>query len=202
MPKGYFKPFTEAQEEHIKNEYLNKPVKRLADELNASYGRIMRFLKNNGLEIPKEVIKQRKLDSRKKKGDIPFNKGKKQEEYMSLDAIERTKATRFKKGRLPHNYVNGEHKDKDGYVLKTLGEGKKTLKHRQEWEKRYGKIPDKHILKCKSENIDNCDPSNWELMSMIENMYRNSKHDYPKEIIPSLVLVKNIENQINSIENE
>ena len=45
MPKGYYIPFTKEQEQKIKDEFLLKPVKRLADELGATYGRIMRFLK-------------------------------------------------------------------------------------------------------------------------------------------------------------
>lgn len=36
-----------------------------------------------------------------KKGSIPFNKGLKQGEWLSEEAIEKTKATRFKKGQLP-----------------------------------------------------------------------------------------------------
>lgn len=38
-----------------------------------------------------------------KKGDTPFNKGLKQEEWLTPDALERTKATRFKKGQLPQS---------------------------------------------------------------------------------------------------
>jgi predicted MPP superfamily phosphohydrolase len=37
------------------------------------------------------------------KGHIPANKGIKQVDYMSAEAIERTKKTRFKKGNLPAN---------------------------------------------------------------------------------------------------
>ncbi len=37
------------------------------------------------------------------KGHTPMNKGLKQSEYMTPGAIERTKATRFKKGNVPHN---------------------------------------------------------------------------------------------------
>jgi hypothetical protein len=40
-----------------------------------------------------------------KKGHVPVNKGKKQTEFMTREAIERTKNTRFKKGHLPHNSI-------------------------------------------------------------------------------------------------
>ena len=55
------------------------------------------------------------------KGHEPGNKGKKQEEYMSAEAIERTKATRFKKG----HKVNDE--DSIGTV-KTDAYGYKIIK--------------------------------------------------------------------------
>ena len=83
VAQGTCNRLEQIREQKIKDEFLLKPVKRLAGELNTSYGRIMRFLKRNGLEIPKTLIEQRKLDSRKKKGNIPFNKGKKQVEYMT-----------------------------------------------------------------------------------------------------------------------
>jgi hypothetical protein len=36
-----------------------------------------------------------------KKGHVPFNKGLKQSEWMSPEAVAKTKATRFKKGQMP-----------------------------------------------------------------------------------------------------
>ena len=36
-----------------------------------------------------------------KKGDVPFNKGMKQVEWMPQESIEKTKATRFKPGEIP-----------------------------------------------------------------------------------------------------
>lgn len=101
MPKGYFIPFTEKEEQKIKDEYLKKPVKRLADELGTTYGRIMRFLKRNNLEIPKALIEKRKKDSQRKKGDIPFNKGKKQKDFMTTEGIKKTR--NFIKSFVPRN---------------------------------------------------------------------------------------------------
>lgn len=207
MPKGIFKPFTEEQEQKIKDEFLLKPVKRLASELNCSGGRIMRFLKKNNLEIPKELIQQRILDSRKKKGDIPFNKGKKQEEYMSLEAIEKARKTTFKKGHQPHNTKkNGvivSRKDKSGRVYKYIRLKKNVweLYHRFIWEQVNGKIPDNYVVVFKDGNSENVKIENLELISMTENMYRNSKVNYPKEIIPSLVLNKKLENKLKEIQN-
>lgn len=207
MPKGYYIPFTKEQEQKIKDEFLLKPVKRLADELGTTYGRIMRFLKKNDLEIPKELIEKRKLDSRKKKGDIPFNKGKKQVDYMTSEAIERTKKTRFKKGNKPHNTKSDKtivvRKDSNGrdYKYIRIKKGVWKLYHRYIWEKEKGKIPENHLVVFKDNNTKNTNIENLELITMTENMYRNSKYSYPKEVIPSMVLNKQLENKLKTLQN-
>jgi hypothetical protein len=209
MPKGIFTKYTSLQEENIKNNFLTTSVKKLAQETNSSFGRIMRFLDKNNLKIPIEIIEQRKEFSKKKKGCVPFNIGKKQSEYMSHEAIERTKNTRFKKGNEPHNTKkegNGtivSRKDKTGryykYIRVSIGVWE--LYHRVVWEQKYGKIPENHVIIFKDENNKNVDIENLELISMTENMLRNSIHNYPQEIIPSLVLSKKIETKIKNLQN-
>lgn len=209
MPKGQFLPLTKDQEDQMKAEYLSKPVKRLADELNISFGRIMRFLKTNGLEIPPEVIEQRKLNSRKKKGDPAFNKGRKQKDYMTAEAIERTKKTRFKKGNIPHN-TNKEgngaivsRRDTCGrnYKYIRISKGVWDLYHRILWEQHNGKIPANHVIVFKDGDSENVVLENLELITMIENMYRNAKYKFPQEVIPSLVLIKQLENKLNILQD-
>jgi hypothetical protein len=207
MPRGYFTPFTELQKQQIKDEYLTKPVKRLANELGCTGGRIMRFLKRNGLEIPKAIIEKRKRDSQKKKGDIPFNKGLKRKDYMSASSIEKVKRTQFKKGNKPHNTkFDGAivaRKDSSGVAYKyiRIEKGVWQLLHRHIWQQVHGEIPDGYLVAFKDGNTENVNIENLELISMTENMYRNSKHNYPKEIIPSLTLNKFLENKINELEN-
>ncbi|WP_378186862.1 HNH endonuclease signature motif containing protein [Aquimarina sp. W85] len=207
MPKGYFTPFTKVQEAKIKREYLDKPVKRLAKEVGGSYGRIIKFLRKNGLEIPRELIEQRKKDSQKKKGDVAFNKGLKQTDFMSHGAIERTKKTRFKKGCLPHNInVDGNgaivtRKDTSGRMYKyiRISKAKWQLYQRVLWEQHKGPIPEKHIIVFKDGDTLNVALDNLELISKTENMYRNSKHNFPEEIIPSLVLSKQLETKLKNL---
>lgn len=207
MPRGYFTPFTELQKQQIKDEYLTKPVKRLANELGCTGGRIMRFLKRNGLEIPKAIIEKRKRDSQKKKGDIPFNKGLKRKDYMSASSIEKVKRTQFKKGNKPHNTkFDGAivaRKDSSGISYKyiRIEKGVWQLLHRHIWQQVHGEIPDGYLVAFKDGNTENVNIENLELISMTENMYRNSKHNYPKEIIPSLTLNKLLENKINELED-
>ena len=96
-------PVSEQEAAIIKAEYLHKPVKRLARELGWNHNRLRNYLQRNGLVIPPEVVERNKRGSYFSKGHVSHNKGKKQHEFMSADAIERTKATRFKKGDEPHN---------------------------------------------------------------------------------------------------
>lgn len=207
MPKGYCKPLTIEDEQKIKDEYLKKPIKRLADELGITFGRVMRFLDRNGLQIPQELREKRKRDNQKKKGDPAFNKGMKQSEFMSPEAIERTKATRFKKGNQPHNtHYDGKisirnHKDDRPYKYVRVSLGEWRLLHHVIWEEQFGEIPEGMIVAFKDGDTFNTSIENLEMISMMENMYRNSRHNYPKEIIPSMVLTKNIENKLNQLQN-
>jgi hypothetical protein len=209
MPRGSWKELTEIEENKIRKEFLLKPIKRLAREIGISNGRVMRFLKREGLIIPSDLTEKRKAESRKKKGDVPFTKGKKQSEYMSQEAIERTKATRFKKGNTPLNtnsIGNGaivlrknKHGRKYKYIRTKLSVWE--LYHRILWEKEKGEIPANHVVAFKDGNSENAVIENLELITMSENMYRNSKENYPREIIPSMVLNKKIESKINELSN-
>lgn len=202
MPKGYFIPFTPEQEQKIKDEFLLKPVKRLADEVGATYGRIIRFLKKNNLEIPRELVEKRKLDSRKKKGDVSHSKGRKQTEYMTPEGIERSKKTRFKKGRSPSNILKVGHQrvTKDGYVeIKIEMPNKWMLKQRYVYSKHFNltlKTTDNIIFIDGDKRNFNVD--NLRCISQAENMYRNSYHNYPKEIIPTLLLTNQIKKEIQN----
>ena len=79
-----------------------------------------------------------------KKGNVPANKGKKQTEYMTPEAIAKTAKTRFKKGNTPHNHkpVGYQRITQDGYIeVKTEEPNIFKLKHRLVWEKEFGEIP-------------------------------------------------------------
>ena len=203
MPKGKYIPLTKEQEQFIKDNYLTIPLKTLGKMLGVTAHPINARLKKWGLEIPKEIILQRKQNSIFKEGSIPPNKGKKQIHYMTPEAIERTKLTRFKKGNTPHNtnYDGHERITKDGYIEIRVAQGKYRLKHIVEWERENGKLPESHCLRCLDGNKLNTNPGNWKLTSRLENMYLNSIHEYPKEIIPSIVLISKINNKLKTIEN-
>lgn len=200
MPKGIWKPLTQAQIGAVKKDYLEMPVKTLAAQIGITSGRVMTILKNEGLVIPVELIEARKRASRFSKGHNPFNKGKKQLEYMSPESIERTKKTRFYKGKMPHNTkFNGhEYLTKDGYVMQRVSVRNYQLKHRLVYETAYGEIPEDGIVVFKDGDRTNCDLENLKLLSREENMLRNSKMNFPKELVPSMGLISQINKKIKS----
>jgi len=209
MPKGYCKKITEADEQFIKDNFLLMPIKHIGNKLNISFGRIMRFLDKNGLEIPKEIREKRKLNGVIKKGNTPFNKGLKQSDYMCKESINKTKATRFVKGRKPHNTkqagdivaikdsYNGTY-----YKYIKIKDNDWVLYHRYLWEKVNGSIPKDYILVFKDKNTDNVVIENLELITRSESMLRNSAHNYPHEIIPSMLMLKKLENKLKDLQND
>lgn len=122
-----------------------------------------------------------------KKGFVPKNKGKKQVEYMSEEAIERTKATRFKKAQVPWNWkeVGAERVNIYGYVeLKVSEPNTWKLKHRVVWEQQYGKIPTGYNIQFKDGNRGNCDIDNLYIISRSEQLKNQNSlvAKYPREI--------------------
>jgi len=210
MPRGYYKPLTSAQEAYMKKEYLNKPIKAISKYLKISASRVQRFLKKNSLTIPPEIILKRKLASQFKANHLPFNKGKKQKEYMSKQAIQRTKATRFNLGHIPFNtnkIGNGAvvwRIDKDrgkSYQYIRIEKSVWVLYHRHLWQARHGPIPKNQIVIFKDGDTSNVNIKNLKLITKQENMYRNSVHEYAKETIPSLLLINELETKLKSLKH-
>lgn len=175
--------FTKEQISELKKDYATTLNKDLAERFGCS----IHSIENKGyqLKLKKDIefIRQIAKDNftkdhpaRKhwiKKGTTPPNKGKKQEEYMSKEAIERTKSTRFKKGSIPPNAVpvGYERIDADGYIyIKIEGKRKLALKHRHVWEQTNGKIPKGYNIQFKDGNRSNCNIENLYMISRAEQM--------------------------------
>lgn len=109
----------------------------------------------------------------------------------------------FVKGHVPHNanYDGHERITKDGYVEIRLSAGNYQLKHKYLWEKEHGKVPEGWCLECRDGNRLNTSPTNWKLITRIENILKNSRYYIPDEILPSLVLINRIKQKLNTIEN-
>lgn len=142
-----------------------------------------------------------------KKGIVPHNKGKKMEEYCNPETIEAIRKTQFKKGNLPHNtkhdgYIRF-HKDKSGIVYQYIRveKAKFELLHRVIWQQHNGEIPKNHVVVFKDGNSLNCNIENLEMITMEENMKRNTIRRYPEELQTSLRLRSKLKKLIKQKSN-
>ena len=210
MKNKPLKPFTKEQVDFVRNKYLTKPIKTMAAELGIHPGRITRFLKRENLVIPEEIRKKRQRSTQFAKGHETFNKGMKQTDWMSPENLEKVKKHWYKKGNVPHNvHPDGDgalsmRKDSSGryyqYIRTSLSVWE--LHHRVIWEKEHGPIPEGYMVAFKDDDTSNVTLENLEMISMVENMYRNAKYNYPKEVIPSMTLVKQIENKLTTLKTK
>lgn len=140
----------------LRREYLNIPVKTLAKQIGKSACYIKKRLGALGLEIPKELAEKRKRDCMYQTGVTPRNKGKKQTEFMTPEQIEKSKATRFKKGQSPHNTKHDgcisirTDTNKKGitrsYKWIRIKECKWVPLHVYVWEQHHGKVPQGSVI--------------------------------------------------------
>lgn len=121
-----------------------------------------------------------------KKGNIPFNKGLKWNQYLTKEQQEKSSKTWFKKGNIPMTAVEiGEehirHKkpNDEGFLcVKTCnGKGNKnwTPKQRYVYEQHYGEIPKGHKVIFADGNRNNFDISNLILVSNAEELHLNKR---------------------------
>ncbi|WP_027234168.1 HNH endonuclease signature motif containing protein [Leisingera caerulea] len=105
-------------------------------------------------------------DGRYTPGRTPDNKGKK------MPFNPNSARTRFKKGQTPHNKasIGDERVRDDGYIEICVAETNPytgsaqrfVAKHRVNWERENGPVPEGYVLKCLDGDKTNTDASNWE----------------------------------------
>jgi len=151
------------------------------------------------LKIEADKLRIYGAKSRFLNGHTPANKGQK----MPAGLYEKVKATMFKKGSSPHNDMYDGHEvvTKDGYIKVRISKGNYQLKHRVVWEKHNGKIPDGYIIVFKDKNKLNFDIQNLEMITVHENMIRNTIQRYPEEIKSTIKLISKLKKQINEKQN-
>lgn len=139
--------YTKEQKEFIVKNHKGCSYKKMSEllfekfETRLSNSQIKSFYGKNKLNSG--------LTGRFEKGQVPFNKGLKQSDYMSHEAIEKTKPTRFQKGQplVNHREVGSKRMTRDGYVeIKIAEPDVWKLKHRIIWEKANGPVSKSHRL--------------------------------------------------------
>lgn len=194
--------FTAAEDRYLVENYLTVPIRHLAKKMGIGRIVIKRRMRELNLVVPDHVKAERVKSSHFDKGHVPYTKGKKQVEFMSPEAIERTSRTRFKKGDKPHNYKPlGYEANRLNYQFVKVAEGQFIQKHRLLWEEKNGPIPAGYVLVFKDRNPANICLENLELISYQENMLRNSVHDIPEEVIKPLAILNQLKRKIETVED-
>lgn len=197
--------YNEEQKKFIIDNNRGKYSKELADMFNKQFNtnitayEIKCFRNNYKLNSG--------LTGRFEKGHAPHNKGKKQTEFMSKEAIERTQATRFKKGNRPLNYrpVGSERINIDGYIEVKVSEPNKwETKNKVVYKKYFGDIPKGYKVIYADGNKLNNDPNNLILVSNSELLIANRKHLIydNKDLTESGILISKVLDKVNKVKNE
>lgn len=152
-------------------------------------------------EFTNKALTNAGIANRFVKGQVSFNKGKKQSDYMSEDAINRSKATRFKAGHRPANWVpvgSTRIDAKDGYKLVKVAEPRVwDLAHRVLWEEHNGKLKDGEILTFINGDKTDIRLDNLQKITLADNAKRNSIYNYPPEIVRIIRLQRRLERLVN-----
>ncbi|MFZ3132855.1 MAG: HNH endonuclease signature motif containing protein [Desulfosporosinus sp.] len=136
------------------------------------------------------------------KGHTPANKGKKGISYPGM------KATQFKKGSRPHNWVpiGSERITEDGYIQVKIQEGKFQKnwkgKHILIWEKHHGQpVPTNHNILFGDGNRRNFDPNNLLLVSNAQLARLNQYHLIQNDVNLTRVgiVIADISNKIGEL---
>lgn len=180
-----FKP---EEDQFLKENYLTIPAKRMAKMLGRREGTARQRMKILQLVVPPEIIEKFKRDSYIKKGSTPFNKGLKQEAFMSKEAIEATKATRFQPGSTPANTKKDNcltlRVDNKGhlYYWIRVNKGKWVMYHVYLWLKAGKQIPAGMILRFKDGDTLNVKHSNFSLVTRAEHLQLNNTDENGRRI--------------------
>ncbi|MDP2369358.1 HNH endonuclease signature motif containing protein [Rhodoferax sp.] len=132
------------------------------------------------------------------KGQVPPNKGVRGISYPGMEK------TQFRKGDKPKNWkpVGSVRVNSDGYADIKLAEGMFQWKqlHREVWKEAHGSYPPKGwVLAFKDRQPLNCRLDNLVLLTLKENMLRNSLHNnYPPELIEVVQLQAALNHRINN----
>jgi len=143
--------------------------------------------------------------TRKKKGDIPPNKGKK----MSAEVKERIAHTWFKKGHTPHNTLKDgdisiRTSKKDGYQTKwiRLSLNNWIQLNQYNWLKAGRALKEGHLLIHIDGNSLNCDISNLKQVTKAEHLDTHRIHEYPEELQQSIKALNKLKKVIQSYEKQ
>ncbi len=203
---------------YIKENHKGKSTIELSDEVNKIFGidsnpNSIQNLKTRIKRKDGFIFEPARNDGYIKKGNIPMNKGKKWDDYLSKEKQEKCRKTTYKKGNKSSNAVDigtermrysGKPND-TGYLCVKVCDGKGNKnwipKHQIIYEKHYGKIPPKHKVIFADGNRFNFNPENLILVSNAEELIMNQRHlrFEDKELTKSASVVAKVIDKTNKI---
>ena len=193
----------------IRERFPHERTQDIADDLGLTYSQVANRAFTMGLR-KSETFKQSDLSGRAnlirggiahrfKKGHKPYNKGTK----MNADLYEKCKPTMFKKGNRPHNWKPDgsivERADKTGkiYLYYKVKDSHWILYHHKIWKDAHGDVPNGCVIRFKDGNSLNCVIENLEIISMIDNMEKNTIQRFPSELQQVIKLKSKLIKKIN-----
>ena len=196
--------------EIIKNRFPHEKTQNIADDLGLTYSQVSNRAHSMGLRKSEEFKKSDHSGRhnlieggkkfRFKKGNQPHNKGEK----MPDQVYQKVKGTMFKKGNRPHNWKPDgtiveriDHKTKIKYLYYKIKDSHWIPYHHKIWNEAHGPIPSSHIVIFKDGNTLNCELSNLEMITMVDNIKRNTIRRFPEELQQVIKLKVKLKKKIN-----
>lgn len=205
-------PWTKKRIRILRELYANTTIAEISKLINLTEKQIASKAFKLGLRKTKEFRINCGKKYGYKSGEKPANYGLKQHEYMSLEAIERTKTTRFKKGHQPYQtkendgviVIRNSHKDRNERPYKwiRISVGNWQMLHVYNWVKSNGQVPKGYIVVFKSADTMNCDKENLMLITRQELMARNTMHQYPPEVKRAIKRISKLNKKIRYAEKQ
>ena len=176
----------------IRERYPFEPTKKIADDLGVTVKSVYDRASTMGIKKDPVYLRSTQFPpgylggkaTQFQKGQVPPNKGQK----MSKDVYEKAKPTMFKKGNKPMNTqpIGTIHQRKDTggkmYQYIKLSDSNWQLLNRYTWEQHNGPIPKGMVVVYKDGNYLNNDIANLLMITLKENMARNTIQRLPKEL--------------------
>lgn len=164
-----------------KNKYSKEQIQFVRDNAFGKSNKELIYLFNEEFGIEMTLSKMKALKGNHgitsgltgyfPKGNVPFNKGMKWDEFMPQESQMKSRETTFKKGGFTHNRreIGEERLSSDGYWYVKVQDGNLNnnwkLKHHIIWEETYGIIPEDKIIIFLDGNTSNMNLENMRMIT-------------------------------------